>query len=44
MAGKALMRKDDHQMHFDMQALLVSEKAEQSYNIETKILICLMLM
>ena len=28
--GKALMRKDDHQMHFDMQALLVSEKAEQS--------------
>ena len=24
------MRKDDHQMHFDMQALLVSEKTEQS--------------
>ena len=28
--GKALMRKDDHQMHFDMQALLVSKKTEQS--------------
>ena len=28
--GKAVMRKDDHQMHFDMQALLVSEKTEQS--------------
>ena len=28
--GKAVMRKDDHQMHFDMQALLVSPKAEQS--------------
>ena len=28
--GKVIMRKDDHQIHFDMQALLVSEKAEQS--------------
>ena len=28
--GKAVMRKDDHQMHFDMQALLVSPKTEQS--------------
>ncbi len=28
--GKVLMRKDDHQIHFDMQALLVSEKADQS--------------
>ena len=28
--GKVLMRKDDHQIHFDMQALLVSEKTDQS--------------
>ena len=28
--GKIFMRKDDHQIHFDMQALLVSEKADQS--------------
>ncbi len=27
--GKIIMRKDDHQIHFDMQALLVSEKVEQ---------------
>ena len=27
--GKVIMRKDDHQIHFDMQALLVSEKVEQ---------------
>ena len=25
--GKVIMRKKDHQIHFDMQALLVSEKA-----------------
>ena len=28
--GKIIMRKDDHQIHFDMQALLVSEKKNQS--------------
>ena len=28
--GKVIMRKDDHQIHFDMQALLLSEKQEQS--------------
>ena len=28
--GKVIMRKDDHQIHFDMQALMVSEKVEQS--------------
>ncbi|MEC8099991.1 MAG: ABC transporter substrate-binding protein [Pseudomonadota bacterium] len=28
--GKAVMRKDDHQMHFDMQALLVSERKNQT--------------
>ena len=27
--GKVIMRKDDHQIHFDMQALMVSEKVEQ---------------
>ena len=34
--GKAIMRKDDHQMHFDMQALIVSEKVEQSINYRGK--------
>ena len=28
--GKVIMRKDDHQIHFDMQALLLSEKNDQS--------------
>ena len=28
--GKVLMRKDDHQIHFDMQALLVSDKKDQA--------------
>ncbi|MBF95722.1 MAG: hypothetical protein CFH34_00743 [Alphaproteobacteria bacterium MarineAlpha9_Bin4] len=28
--GKVVMRADDHQIHFDMQALLLSEKQEQS--------------
>ena len=28
--GKIIMRKDDHQIHFDMQALLISEKKDQS--------------
>ena len=28
--GKVYMRKDDHQIHFDMQALLVSEKTNKS--------------
>ena len=27
--GKIIMRKDDHQIHFDMQALMVSEKVKQ---------------
>ena len=28
--GKVVMRKDDHQIHFDMQALLVSDKKDQA--------------
>ena len=28
--GKIKMRKDDHQIHFDMQALLLTEKKDQS--------------
>ena len=31
--GKIIMRKDDHQIHFDMQALLVSEK-KSVYNLQ----------
>ena len=34
--GKIFMRKDDHQIHFDMQALLVSEKADQSIIYRSK--------
>ena len=30
------MRKDDHQIHFDMQALLVSEKVDQSIIYRSK--------
>ena len=34
--GKIFMRKDDHQIHFDMQALLVSEKVDQSIIYRSK--------
>ncbi len=34
--GKIFMREDDHQIHFDMQALLVSEKVDQSIIYRSK--------
>ena len=40
--GKIIMRKDDHQIHFDMQALLLTEKKDQSVIYRNQILTCLM--
>ena len=40
--GKIYMRKEDHQVHFDMQALLVAKRTSQSIIYRNKTLICLM--